>query len=71
MGISTSSHESGAKNTNGPLGGNKQNSSTSPTSVAIIDKETALNSLQDSQYPEKPGAFVPAECFIIIRASPR
>jgi hypothetical protein len=53
------------------LGGNKQNSSTSPTSVAIIDKETALNSLQDSQYPEKPGAFVPAECFIIIRASPR
>jgi hypothetical protein len=66
MGISTSSHKSGANNTNGPFGGDEQNPSASPTSVTIIDEETALNSLQDSQYPKKPGAFVPAERFISL-----
>ncbi len=35
--------------------------------LLIIDEETALNSLQDSQNPEKPGAFAPAELFISLR----
>ena len=58
---------SGANNTNEPLGGDEQNPPASPTSVSIIDEDTALNSLQDSQYPEKPGAFVPAERFHSVR----
>ena len=40
---------------------------TSLVILLIIDEETALNSLQDSQNPEKPGAFAPAELFISLQ----
>ena len=63
MHIPTSSPESGPNKTNWNLGGDEQDPSASPTSVTVIDEDMALNSFQDSQYPEKPGAYVPAERF--------